>query len=260
MTNNQINSVTVIGAGNVGFHLAQLFFSLGINVIQIFSRKMENAIFCAEKVNTEAINDLEKVKGEVDLVVLAVNDDVIGEVSEKIPVLQNSIIVHTSGSVSTDVLKKHPHYGSFYPLQTFTKNTPPNWKNIPICISANSPKSEKKLLDLANKINDKTYQINDKQRQFLHLNAVIVNNFVNHLMVVAQDILSKNEVDFDILRPLFEETAKKALNFSPSEIQTGPARRGDIKTIEKHLELLKDFPQYQFLYKTLSKSISSFYL
>jgi len=96
--------------------------------------------------------------------------------------------------------------------------------------------------------------VTSTQREHIHLSAVIVNNFVNHLYRIGQDLLMNQSLTFDILKPLIFETATKIKNTSPQNAQTGPAKRNDLKTIEKQLYLLKDSP-YLEIYKKITNSI-----
>ena len=75
---------------------------------------------------------------------------------------------------------------------------------------------------------------------------------------IGNDILNDSQLPFELLQPLIYETAKKIESLTPIESQTGPARRNDLKTIEKHLHLLDHSP-YKELYITITKAIQSTY-
>ena len=82
----------------------------------------------------------------------------------------------------------------------------------------------------------------------LHLAAVFVNNFTNHMLVQGREIALKAGFSFEILSPLIQETIAKALELGPENSQTGPAVRNDKNTIEKHLELLSFSPELPRIY------------
>ncbi len=246
--------ITLIGAGNVGHHLAFVLKESGHTIQQIFSRKYHKAYGLAKKVGAKATNQLKNVRDEADFYIIAVKDDAIESVSEQLHV--SGIVAHTSGSASILRLKKHEHFGSFYPLQTFRKKQPADWTSIPFCIDGNTSKTEKTLYQLAQTVNKNVYYIDDAQRQTLHLAAVVINNFTNHLLGIAQEITTSKNIPFDLLVPLLHETIRKATIHPPFEIQTGPAIRKDVKTIEKHVSLLEN-PLYEQLYRDFTKSIQS---
>jgi predicted short-subunit dehydrogenase-like oxidoreductase (DUF2520 family) len=102
-------------------------------------------------------------------------------------------------------------------------------------------------------ISEKVSTITSKEREKLHVAAVFVNNFVNELYHISEDILKEQQLDFSLLAPLIKETAQKIAYLSPALAQTGPAIRGDKKTMQKHQELLTK--QQQEVYHLLTKSI-----
>jgi hypothetical protein len=133
-----------------------------------------------------------------DIFLIAVSDDAIRIVSEQIP-LKNQLIVHTSGSVSFEEMSKDNRRGVFYPLQTFTKGKQVDFREIPICIESEFSADLEIIKKLANTISEKIYIINSQQRKALHVAAVFVNNFVNHLYQIGNEICLENQVPFEIL-------------------------------------------------------------
>jgi len=246
--------VIIIGGGNVAMHLAKIFVKTeGISLVQIYNRSI-SAIEPLKK-QTPITDDINKLK-KADIYIIAVSDKVIEQLSSKINA-GKAIVVHTSGSTSINVLQQHKNYGVFYPLQTFSKDNPIDFLSIPICLEANNPDNLLLLEKLAKKISQTHHFVNSEQREQLHTAAVFVNNFVNHLYHIGNEICTEHKIESNILQPLIQETARKAARFSPYTAQTGPARRGDRHTIEKHLEKLSK--NQQEIYKLLSHSIASTY-
>ncbi|MFY0604243.1 MAG: DUF2520 domain-containing protein [Flavobacteriaceae bacterium] len=228
-------SVAIIGHGNVGTHLYNaLHIVKDVEVVQINSR------------------DLTTLK-KVDVTVIAVSDDAIGKVSANI---ENTLVVHTSGAVNIQVLKNSSNKGVFYPLQTFSKDSIVDFTTIPICLEAENKKDLMLLERLARMISSQVYHIDSEQRKNIHVAAVFVNNFVNHMYTMAYDICKEHHLPFEILQPLITETANKIQSLSPSEAQTGPAKRNDMQTIQNHLTLLNQ--QQQEIYTKLTQSIQNY--
>ena len=246
-----MTTIVFLGFGNVNFHLINTLYKHNKDsVIQVYNRSEIN--LNKELDNIPFTTDLSKIK-EADLYIIGIPDDAIAAFSETLP-LKNKLVVHTSGSVSMEALSKRNRKGVFYPLQTFSKNREVNFNTIPICIEAKEEADLELLTNLGKSLSEKVVEIDSDERSKLHLAAVFVNNFVNHLYAIGDDILGNNELSFDLLHPLIEETASKVKTLSPSEVQTGPARRGDQKTIEKHLHLLKEGPESE-LYQQLTESL-----
>lgn len=254
--------IVLIGAGNVATHLSQALYENGIQVLQIFSRNLQKATELALQINAKPTNDLSKITDKGTIYIIAVHDDAIREVAEQLAYLKGEkrLFVHTSGATPSTVFKGvFKNYGVFYPLQTFSIDRKANFQNIPICTHTKKKNRIKILEELAQRISPKTYKINDQQRATLHVAAVFVNNFSNHLFHIGEQICEDGNVDFDILRPLIQETTAKVQSNRPIEMQTGPAKRGDVKTIQRHLDYLKDQSHFKDIYELLTANISKTY-
>ena len=244
-------SIVIIGSGNVAQHLIKSFSKASeIDVIQVFARKPESIshLISLNKITAK----YQQIK-EADLYLISVSDNAIAEVSSNLP-FKNRLVAHTSGSFSIDDLDIKNRKAVFYPLQTFSKNKEVNFKEIPICLEAENESDLNLLQKVASQITNKVFEINSKQRQALHVAAVFVSNFTNHLYEIGSKICEENNVPFEILKPLIKETASKIERLSPSEAQTGPAKRNDTETINTHLKFLSDENQKN-IYKILTKSI-----
>jgi len=248
-------SVVLLGAGNVAIHLYKAFNDADdIIVNQWFNRNLKP--LQPFKNDVEITDDLSRLKN-ADVYIIAVSDDAISQLSSQFS-FENRLVVHTSGSVSLHSLDKNNRRGVFYPLQTFTKESEVNFINIPICIEASTILDLKLLKKLGGTISEKVVKINSDERAKLHLAAVFVNNFVNHLYQKGSEILEEKSLPFELLKPLIIETVNKIDSLSPKEAQTGPAKRNDLKTIEKHLHLLKN-STHKELYLQLTKAIQEKY-
>lgn len=243
--------VIVIGSGNVAQHLINAFAKTSeIAVIQVYSRQKETIthLLDSSKITTDYTTLL-----EADLYIIAVSDDAIASVSDQLP-FKNRLVVHTSGSVALNALEDKNRKGVFYPLQTFTKGKAIDFSTIPICIESENSNDFQLLDKVAKSISNAVFEVNSDQRKALHVAAVFVNNFVNHLYQIGNEICKEHQVPFENLKPLILETANKLNTLSPENAQTGPAKRNDLATIETHLDFLSNENQAT-IYKTLTQSI-----
>ncbi|WP_309608816.1 F420-dependent NADP oxidoreductase [Flavobacterium sp.] len=243
--------VVIIGSGNVAQHLISAFAkSDAVEVVQVYARNKENATHLLDSYKiTSNIKDLT----EADVYIISVSDNATATVSSQIN-FENKLVVHTSGNVGLDDLDDKNRSGVFYPLQTFSKSKEVNFKEIPICLEAQNSNDYQLLETIAKSISDKVFNINSQQRKALHVSAVFANNFTNYLYQIGSDICHKNNIPFEILQPLIQETADKIITLSPKDAQTGPAKRNDTQTINAHLNFLSD-ENHKEIYKLLTKSI-----
>lgn len=254
-------SISIIGAGNVSTHLAKALHRSKYKIDYILSRTKSSASKLARLVKAKSTVSYKKLL-QSDLIIIAVSDNAISYIASNINSAgkYNGILAHTSGSVTTSLLKKgSSQYGSFYPLQSFNKDESINMRNVPFCISGSDPQIENLLFKISSKLSNKIYRINDKQRLQLHLAAVFANNFGNHMLTIAQQLCEQNQVSFDILKPLIIETFSRIESNNPIELQTGPAKRKDTKVIQKHKRMLNDDKSLKELYNLISKHIHTTY-
>lgn len=250
--------IVIIGSGNVAAVLGRKFKTAGHNIIQIFSRNASAASSLAYEWDTESTNYISLINKNADVYIIAVNDDAIPQLAKEL-LLPGKVVAHTAASVPKDALKDiSSHYGVFYPLQSLRKEMT-ILPEVPVFYDGSDEMTRKMLESLARSIVvEKVTEAGDDARQKLHVAAVLVSNFANHLYALAEDYCKKECLDFRQLLPLVEETALRLRNVSPKEVQTGPAVRQDDQTIQKHLDILKDHPHLQQLYRQMTESIRLF--
>ncbi len=253
-----MQKIGIIGAGRIAYHLGKRLKGKGLRVQQVISRTEEHARALGQALGANWATDWSAVHPDTDWLLVAVRDDVIEEVAAALsPHVPSALVTHTSGATPGAILKPYfERYGVFYPLQSFSFDRSPIWSKIPFCVDASRHEDLLHLKKVAKIIGNLVYQVNDEQRAFLHVAAVFANNFANHCFAIAEKILDEKDLPFEMLHPLMEETVAKALLDSPERMQTGPALRGDTDTLLKHLSLLEHHPDWQQMYRMLSKGIN----
>lgn len=246
--------VVLLGAGNVAFHLTKMLLkSTGVKLVQVYNRNIDKIAYLTNE--TAITTEISELK-EANLYIICVSDNAISKLSEQLN-FKNKLVVHTSGATDLEVLKCNANKGVLYPLQSFSKEKKVNFSEVPFCLEAKNSEDLELLQKITTAFGSPSYKINSEQRKTLHVAAVFVNNFVNHLYQIGSEICSAQHIPFEILAPLIKETALKIDNLTPFEAQTGPAKRKDTKTIETHLSLLTN--NQQKIYTLLTQSIINTY-
>ena len=262
--------ISFIGAGNVAWHLAPALENAGHHINEVYSRQLQNARRLVSNLyDARTHSDLNFADSPSKLFILAVPDDALETVCSRLVLPENARLVHTAGSRSLDDLTRWMavysdvpvHTGVFYALQTFTKEQSfMVFDEIPICIEATDKSVEDELVGIGQEISDTVYLITSDERQVLHMAAIFACNFTNHLLSIAHDLTTGDGLEFDLLRPLIRETMRKGLAAdNPADVQTGPARRNDLSTIDAHLTLLANQPRIAEIYGVMSASIQRTY-
>ncbi|HSC38206.1 MAG TPA: Rossmann-like and DUF2520 domain-containing protein [Chitinophagaceae bacterium] len=246
--------IVLIGTGNAATVLGKKFKGAGHTIVQVVGRHAGPTHLLATALDAAPCYNRRDMSGGASLYLAAVSDQALPEMAKEW-LLPNCLLAHTAGAVSVDVFKNaSAQYGVFYPLQSLRKEIDP-LPEIPVLIDGNSEGTRQKLLAIAQTISPLVSEAGDAQRLQLHLAAVLVNNFTNHLYALAENYCVANGLDFRYLLPLIKETAVRVERFSPRLVQTGPAARNDADTIRRHLELLKDDEHLREVYSLLTGSI-----
>jgi predicted short-subunit dehydrogenase-like oxidoreductase (DUF2520 family) len=253
------HNISFAGAGKVASVLCTKFYETGVKIDLIVSVSEENGRPFARSCDA-AWSPLPEFPASTDLIIVAVPDQRLKSVLERIRCRPETLVVHTAGSFGLDLFPKHlTRKGVFYPLQTFSAGRIVDLTNIPVLLESSDSESSALLEELAALIGGKAYWINTDQRILIHLAAVFICNFSNHMLAMGKTIAGRADVPFDIFYPLLQETLSKAMELGPEKSQTGPAVRNDSNTIEKHLELLSFSPDLQKIYKEITMSIINFH-
>ncbi len=246
--------VVIIGSGNVAHVLGAKLKATGYYIQQVYGRNLHQATLLADKLGCQPIDDLAGLTTSADLYLLAVSDMALLAVAAAMPVV-GGLVVHTAGSVSIQVLEPAAQrYGVLYPLQSLRKEKT-DYGDIPFLVNGNTPECGAAIEKIAQSLSSQVVQANDEYRLKLHMAAVVVSSFTNHLYALADAFCRKENTDFKLLQPLIEETATRMRQYAPAKMQTGPAVRGDEATIYRHLQLLEQYPQLQHIYQQLTQSI-----
>lgn len=250
--------ISMIGSGNVAWHLAPALDNIGYVVKEVHSRNPKNAHKLIDRLyQAEWIDSLDFSESESDLFIIAVSDDQIMPVCKEIQIPEEAVLVHISGSQPLSILEESmaEYIGVLYPLQTFSKSRHCDMEEVPFCIEANHNYPRKMLKKLANRMSGKVMEPDSDQRKIIHLSAVFACNFSNHLLTIAEEMLDEEGISFDILKPLIVETINKSLDLGPYQSQTGPASRGDAKILNDHMKMLKGRKHLAAIYKSITQHI-----
>lgn len=250
--------VVFIGAGNVATHLSLAMQQVGLTIAQIYSRSEKSAISLANQLKTNWTTDTNNIVKDAAIYIFSLKDDVLESVIKQIPA-NNGCWIHTAGSIPVDIFNGHVNrYGVLYPLQTFSKNRPVDFTQIPCFIEANSSADENLIYNIASCISKNVQMLTSEKRRYLHLAAVFACNFTNHMYALAGKILEEQNISSETIIPLIDETAAKIHSLTPAQAQTGPAIRYDQRVIQKHLDLLES-PDMKEIYQIISKNIHNTY-
>jgi predicted short-subunit dehydrogenase-like oxidoreductase (DUF2520 family) len=253
------NSISFAGAGRVAKALCKELHHAGYRIDMVVSETVSSGKPLADSCSAIWSSQLQ-FPDSTKIIIVAVPDHKLIDVLNQIECQPGTLVTHTAGSYGLDIFPERLiHKGVFYPLQTFSNNRKVNFDDLPFLLESSDEETSEILKTLAESIGGKVHFIEAEQRRMLHLAAVFVCNFTNHLLTLGKEVTSKAGFSFEILAPLIKETISKAMDSGPEKSQTGPALRHDHNTIEKHMDLLSFSPGLQRIYNELTGSIMEYY-
>lgn len=249
---------TIAGNGNMAWFLGQHLLQSGHVCRGVYGRDRKAMTALAGTLQAIVLENIQQLM-DADVCLLAVTDAAIPEIAAQLP-RGNAVLIHTSGTTAMSALGDDiENTGVLWPVYSILKTEIPQHRDIPVAWEANTEYAGKIIRDIIITFSDKAFRTDANQRQWLHLTAVIANNFTNHLVAVCEDICTEQQLSYDILLPILRQTFERAMTVPARNVQTGPAKRGDHATIERHLNMLSAHPEWRQLYQALTASIENMY-
>jgi predicted short-subunit dehydrogenase-like oxidoreductase (DUF2520 family) len=249
----------LIGTGHMATFLVERLLAAGHRCTAVWGRNEAKARQFADRLQTSVAPSAQQCGSSAPVCLLAVGDAGIAPMAQSLR-LPAQAVIHFAGSVSIDILAPvSPHHGVLWPVYSILSHDLPTHRNIPAGWEASGRQAAGAIAQIAASFTDQAFEANGDQRHWMHLCAVLGNNFINHLLAISQRLCSSHGLSFDQLRPLLEQTFGRALSGNPVALQSGPARRGDAPTLQRHHGMLASEPHWQQVYDALSASIENMY-
>lgn len=250
--------IVLIGAGNLATSIGGALKAAGHEISALYSRTEQSAKELSEKLRVPYTTSLNKLPHDADIYISMLKDDALMQLAPEIVALnRKALFVHTAGSLPLSLWKDAgaEKYGVLYPMQTFSKGKRVDIQNVPLFVEGSSEQVLQEIMHMAKSLSQKVKELDSESRKRLHIAAVFACNFTNRMYAISNVLLEESGVDFKVMLPLIEETAEKVATLPPSQAQTGPAIRGDVRVMDSHLESLKSHPDFAEIYKLMSDNI-----
>jgi predicted short-subunit dehydrogenase-like oxidoreductase (DUF2520 family) len=251
---------SIVGTGNMAWFLANKLTAAGHHCTGVWGRNQDAAEELATDIRIKPYQHLSEIKdGDMDICFLALSDVSIETIAKKLS-FQKTVLVHTAGSVPINVLTQAAQdCAVLWPVYSILKNNLPRHRDVPCAWEGTTDKAKRYIQSIAHGLTDVLFEARGDQRKWLHLSAVISNNFINHLMAIGEQICKEQQLPFSVLQPIIKQTFERIADHTPYEMQTGPAKRWDTITIGGQTDLLKHHPDWQAIYKAITQSIENMY-
>lgn len=242
--------ISVIGIGRLGGALTLALAEKGFEIENLFARKKDTAERVANVANAEILTGDEFEKISSELILIATQDSEIEAVAQNLAgkLQSKPIVLHTSGSLSSDVLQKlkdiNCPVGSLHPLVSISDAFlgKSRFENAFFCVEGDDAAVEaaEKIVE---KLGGKSFSIETKYKTLYHASAVTACGHLTAVIDTAIKMLSKCGLSENnskkILLPLIESTVENLKTQTTAEALTGTFSRADAETFEKHFESME---------------------
>ncbi len=254
--------ITIVGPGALGNALLQFFINHNYRIHSVWDRSSIHFYDNSSKISDKKRSDTEIEEKDLgSTLILTVPDDQIRLVSEYLSNSQvkwdHKRVIHCSGNLMSDeclaLKNRGASVASMHPIQTFTRGDGAE-KLENIYISLEGDKSlTSDLTDMIKEMGAHPLNLNPEQKRSVHLAAVIACNYLVTLLSRSEQVLKDAELDvnLNILEPLISQTIVNIFKKGINDSLTGPIARGDITTVEQHLEMIEGNPSLTLIYKIL---------
>ncbi len=233
--------LSLVGPGRAGLALSQAAQRAGHRIVGVLGRDAKKTEAAASLLDTKTLSWDEPLP-PADMLLIAVRDDAIAAVAEKLKPGGTAAAVHLSGLTPTTALKPLGiPIGSFHPLQTMP--TPEagaaHLAGAWIAVTTEDDLLADRLFAFAASLGAHPFELADENKPLYHAAAAAAANFPLAALAMSRRLFEAAGVDFAVAGPLVEAVVANALAMGPEQALTGPVARGDIGTIRAQLAAVR---------------------
>ena len=262
---NKKDTIAILGSGKVGTAVGFLLLSSGYEIVAIASRSDESIKRGVEYTRAKPFRSLSQAATMAECIIISTSDDAIASVCEKITkdgaVSPGKKVIHMSGAGGLDLLesarKSGAHVASIHPIQSFADVTGAI-ENIPGTTFGITAQEEIKnwSVRIVKDLGGVPFFVSEKDKPLYHAAACMASNYLVTLMNMVVEVYMalglKHDEAMKAFWPLVRGTIKNIENRGTVQSLTGPISRGDIGTVEKHLQAFQTkLPEFLNLYREL---------
>src|SRR5579872_4116962 len=255
-------TVTIIGPGSLGSVLAGAFHSAGYRIEELVVRSASRSKRASQKLATRLgarLAVLPAARLTADVIWICVPDDAIATVAAVIGrrLSRRQTLLHSSGVLTSDILR-HGDYvvASAHPMMSFTRALPAPLKGVGFALEG-----DRRAVSIARKLiavcGGDSFAIAPRQKVLYHAFGSFCSPLLLATLVAAESVGKAAGIKQSKLRtlsaPIMRKTLENYLAEGGGKALSGPLRRGDTATIERHLQALQAMPEIKRIYVALSR-------
>ncbi|HUS18766.1 MAG TPA: DUF2520 domain-containing protein [Terriglobales bacterium] len=254
-------TVAVVGSGNLGRVLAMALDRAGYRVVEIINRDLTRARKLAGGVSARAVALDEKTPLVADVFWICVTDDAIPEVAAALAhsktEWRGKVVVHTSGAYGSAELKALKRKGaavaSAHPMNSFVRSSKPDFRGVPFALEGDGV-AVKLAGAIATSLGGEVFTIRPEDKVLYHAMGAFSSPLLVSLLYAGERLgkAAGLREPRKVMARILRETVENFLQNGGEAAFSGPIKRGDLKTVEKHLKALSRVQGTQAIYQVLA--------
>jgi len=247
--------VAIVGPGRLGQAMGKLLLDAGVPVQWVAARQLARARSAVRFIGGgKALSLKDRRLADADIILMTTSDVALSPVARRLARYHKDwsgrVVLHTCGSLPASVLdpfrERGAAIGSIHPYQTVPSPSA-GVRNLPGCYWA--VEGDRRAVAVARRwvkaLSGRAFAMRPEAKPIYHLSAFLVCPTVVTLMDCSERLLRQAGVPKKMIRPMLgkfvAETARNFVEFGARKSLTGPAVRGDWKTLERHVTELQRF-------------------
>jgi predicted short-subunit dehydrogenase-like oxidoreductase (DUF2520 family) len=269
--------IALVGAGNWASALALALTKAGYQIDEIIGREttasLRRANALARRVGASvATPPRAQIRAEV--VWFCVPDGAISAAAASLPDSidwKSKIALHSSGALGSEELqqlrRRGAAVGSAHPLMTFVKrsftgkslagNARPSLAGISFAMEGDRKAIRTARQIIAN-LGGNPFAILKEDKPLYHAWGMFLSPLLTALLAASERVAEAAGIPRDSARrrmmPIVHQTIENYFEAGAPGAFSGPITRGDVKTVKKHLEVLRSVPGAEEIYVALART------
>jgi predicted short-subunit dehydrogenase-like oxidoreductase (DUF2520 family) len=258
-------SVSVVGLGNWGSSLAHALTAAGVSLQEVILSSARSGAGHSAWARALPLTTLDRAQLKADVLWLCVPDAAIARVTGQIVKragkggLRGQIVVHSSGALSAQVLQAAARAGasvaSVHPVMSFATRVPVSLQGVPFGVEAEAA-SRRILNAIVRQVGGRPFAVEAGSKALYHAVGVLSSPLlVSHLAAAHQAAILAGFTPRQarqLIEPIVRATLDNFFLRGPGKSFSGPIARGDVQTIDLHLQALKPHPMLAGVYRSLA--------
>ncbi len=257
--------MSIIGAGRLGTALAIALDKAGHSIKLIVARRATSAKRASRLAGSQGLGLSAKqfrrlspkhreLLDQSSVILIATPDDVIASVAEELAVLLKfrsaagkQVALHTSGALTANVLGPLRQLGisvaALHPLVSISEaRSGAAWLTRAFFSVEGDAPAMRVGKRIARELGAQTFTIAAQAKPLYHAAALMASPNLTALIDIAFEMLNRCGLTANqsqrVLLPLLESTLENLSASDPSRSLTGTFKRGDVVTVQKHVEAI----------------------